>query len=434
MGNTQTPSYFADSASSRTGVIDAPQEVAPNTDIELAKHYIKLGWSLIPLKPSSKKPDRPWKQHQTERADTQTVLTWLSEGLGLGVVLGEVSDNWVCRDFDDEASYRAWGASHPDLRDTLPTSQTGRGFHVFAKITKKCKHQKFADGELRSDRNYVAIPPSKHPSATHAYKWIRKPSDGNEPIDVKETGFDRSWSVPETTDITEIPETTETTEIPETTELPEEHRMDSAVSVSLVQVDRLSLAQDGKLTTAIRETVPYKVGGRNDGIWRFARKVVSILGGQPTLRLAEELGYRWYEIAKPKIGTLDPVVTLAEFCRALENVKLPDDGESLVDAAFRRSKELPTPWFVEAVAARDKNASSVVLAKLVVAMDEKAGGGVWYLSSHHAGRLIGTEHTPALRILGHWVRTGVLKITEKGVPGHPGSKAHRYQLVQRSRP
>jgi len=425
MGNTQTPSYFADSASSRTGVIDAPQEVAPNTDIELAKHYIKLGWSLIPLKARSKEPVGAWKQYQKTPADSQTVLEWLKKGYGLGVVLGEVSDNWVCRDFDEVSSYRAWAAANPILRDTLPTSRTGRGFHVFAKLTANCKTEKFDDGELRSERVYVAIPPSMHPDVEGAYKWVREPAIDTAALDLSQTGFDRSWSVPE---IPEIPE------IPETPETPEEHIMASGVSGSLVQVEHVSVDQEHEIEAAIKQTVPYKVGGRNDGIWKFARRVIAILDGRPTIDLAEKLALRWCASASPTIGTLDPNITIADFYHAIGNVKVPDTGENLVDQAFRRCKDLPIPWWVETTAAPNENAVSVLLAKLVVSMDEMVGGDVWYLSSHLAGKLMGTTHTPILRLLYHWERKKVLRITEHGHPGRPGSKANRYQLIQHERP
>lgn len=380
---------------------------------QLARLYHDIGLSTIPIQKGTKEPVGPWKRAQHERASLHDVLKWLEAGHGLAVVLGRVSDGWVCRDFDDESSYDQWASAYPDLAARLPTSKTARGYHVFAQVERETKTRRFDDGELRADGTYVLVPPSKHPTSGIPYRWIRRPGrDSRLLLAVAETGLARSWTRP----ITENKEATETTNGNTYSLLPRPNR-------GMVTTEQWEVIE-----AAIQSTLPNEVGSRNKEIFRFARRVLAILEGRPSEDLGEKLALRWFEQARRFVGTLDPEVTLADFWHAIERIRKPDHGGDPVSRAWELSQDLPTPLFAMKAAEFDDNARSVKLAKLVVAMDEVSGGNTWYLSCHQAGRLVGLSHTRAYRLLMWWVKKGVLVLVERGTKGAPGSKANRYRL------
>lgn len=101
---------------------------------EAAKQYACLGWSLIPIKPRTKTPACDWKRYQDARADEDQLCQWFNEGVdrSIAVVMGAVSGDLVCRDFDEMGEYERWAESHPALAKSLPTVATPRpGRHVY---------------------------------------------------------------------------------------------------------------------------------------------------------------------------------------------------------------------------------------------------------------------------------------------------------------
>ena len=301
----------------------------PDEPTQLAKLYFEIGWSMIPIRRGTKEPVGGWKQAQRERSPLPDVLKWLNAGHCLAVVLGRVSDGWVCRDFDVESSYSRWAATNAELAKQLPTSKTARGYHVFARVDSESKIQKFDDGELRANGGFVLVPPSTHPTGI-AYRWIRRPTlDSGPPLDVSQTGF-----------VQASPYTTQTTETTQTTN----GNVSSVLSPPTR--DAVTPKELEEVEVAIRTTVPKGVGGRNDGVFRFARRVLAILEGRPSEELGERLALRWFEHARGSIGTLDPEVTLADFWLAIDRIRTPDHGQDPVSRAWVLSQDLPTPWFV----------------------------------------------------------------------------------------
>ncbi|TVP98124.1 MAG: hypothetical protein EA381_13110 [Planctomycetaceae bacterium] len=385
---------------------------------QLARLYDSLGFSMIPIRPGTKVAASGWKRNQTERASIDEVLPWIAAGNGLGVVLGQVSNGWVCRDFDDESAFERWAEAYPQLADSLPRSRTGRGFHVYVRVAEKAKTKAWRDGELRGDAAYVVIPPSEHPTAAGAYQWIIHPHQGEPARVLAATGLNRSWLV---------------TEKIEKQSTQNGFSADSVVSVSLSKtVGAVSVGQWEAIQDAIELTVPPAIGNRSggkfNGLFRLARKVIAILGGRPGPDLTEQIGMAWFEAAQHVIGTGDPGVTCADFAHAIESVRAPDSGDPIA-MAFEASKALPIPPFVQRFAAFNESAPTIQLAKLVVSLDQRFSGGVWYLSCHVAGRLVGMKHSHAHSVLKKWVKDGILKIVEPGKPGKPGNKATRYQFV-----
>jgi len=183
------------------------QPSGPQTFLESALAYDRRGWSVIPIKhksPKGKEPACRWSRYQSERPTQATLGRWFSNGKldGLAVILGPVSGNLVCRDFDELDAYDRWADEHPDLATTLPTVETARGRHVYATAATD-RILQLQDGEVRGG-GYCLLPPSRHPTGAE-YRWLVPLPEGPLPeIDPVAAGW--------VADVTESTETTETTE------------------------------------------------------------------------------------------------------------------------------------------------------------------------------------------------------------------------------
>jgi hypothetical protein len=154
---------------------------------------------VLPINPRSKKPAiRSWIKYQNVRPDEPTVRRWFLESTdrNLAAVLGPVSDNLICRDFDRLDAFERWAAANPDTAAMLPQSQTGRGRHVFCRAEPLAVQGisptgssiiDFGDGELRGG-GYSVLPPSIHESG-RAYQWLIPPGDNFPCVNLLETGL-----------------------------------------------------------------------------------------------------------------------------------------------------------------------------------------------------------------------------------------------------
>jgi hypothetical protein len=147
-----------------------------------AIRYSKMGWSLVPVKLGTKEAAVRWKRYQTERATEATVRRWCEKDIGLAVVGGPVSGGLVIRDFDDAGAYDRWATDHADLAARLPTVQTARGHHVYARMATDVGTIHCGDGEIRGHGAYTLLPPSVHPSG-QIYRWLIEPHDGLPTVD-----------------------------------------------------------------------------------------------------------------------------------------------------------------------------------------------------------------------------------------------------------
>ena len=171
---------------------------AGNGDIlEAALDCVQRGWSVIPIRPGTKKAAGKWREFQKRRPERRELAAWFGNGSrsGLAIVLGEISGGLVCRDFDESASYQRWATEFPDLAKTLPTVATPRGRHVYFRAGI-LRSQQFPDGEYRATGNYVLLPPCLHPSGVR-YTWLVPPPVGDIPfVDPVKSGLLPEASVP----------------------------------------------------------------------------------------------------------------------------------------------------------------------------------------------------------------------------------------------
>ncbi|MBC8064948.1 MAG: bifunctional DNA primase/polymerase [Chlorobia bacterium] len=154
---------------------------------------MNLGWSLVPIPHRGKFPTIPWLCYQQQPADAETVERWVSDGNGLGVVCGEVSNGLVCLDFDDQIAYLSWAAKSP-IAKTLPTAKSQRGYHVFYRSkgyqpSGKLHSNGHAVGDVLSNGKLVVLPPTTHPSG-FIREWEREPFDNLPFHDLRELGLE----------------------------------------------------------------------------------------------------------------------------------------------------------------------------------------------------------------------------------------------------
>lgn len=133
---------------------------------QVAKQYIEIGLSVIPLKPQSKSPITSWKEYQERLTKEEELHDWFynQPGLNIGIVCGKVSNNLVVLDFDNEEVYLEWLKKYSDLIKKTWVVKTARGFHVYLRMLELSRTFQFKGGELKGEGGYVVAPPSIHPS------------------------------------------------------------------------------------------------------------------------------------------------------------------------------------------------------------------------------------------------------------------------------
>lgn len=145
----------------------------------LAKEYVSLGWSVLPVRPDEKRPYMTnWLQYNHERATAQQVDSWFANlsGAGVGAVTGKVSGMVV---LDVEADCPT---PIGDILRRWPTQLVARsgggGWHLYYSYPKgrgrvSNRVRVFEGADLRADGGFIVLPPTLHPSGRR-YEWATK--------------------------------------------------------------------------------------------------------------------------------------------------------------------------------------------------------------------------------------------------------------------
>lgn len=147
--------------------------------------YYNQGFSIIPLKEKDKRPNiDSWEKYHKQQATKEEIQTWLKNGLfkNIGVICGEVSNNLVVIDIDDEKIPKDIGLQLHKIAETGSwVVKTGKGYHIY------CKHHSNPGGikkplkykiEYRANRGYVVAPPSIHPNGNqYHFLEVKKKED-----------------------------------------------------------------------------------------------------------------------------------------------------------------------------------------------------------------------------------------------------------------
>lgn len=381
--------------------------------LEHALQYAARGWCILPMtvnRKGGKVPALPkYKFFHSNRPDERTLRRWFEgdsvEGrsvLGLGVMCGKVSGGLYCRDFDNERAYPLWRKARPNIAPDMPTVKTSRGMHVYGESDEAIDSEAFDDGELRAEKSFVVLPPSRHPSGKR-YEWVIPLQARIPKIEPHTAGLNiciegiqalqRRQSVQKST------ENTENTEA-----------IGSVLSV--LSVTNLN---------AFNSTIPNKPGQRHRQVFRLAR----LLKGLPetaSLPLPDlkPIVRCWFELAKPYIMTQDFDTTWGDFAVGWPNVHHPLGG-SPVDLIFERINTLPPP----PQAAQYDTPGVRLLVGLCAELQRQSGDAPFFLDTGTAARLLATDRMGAWRWLRMLAADGVLTEVEKGRPG----RATRWRMA-----
>lgn len=313
---------------------------------------------------------------------------WFANGEypALVVILGPVSGNVCCRDFDDALAYPRWAKKHPELAKVLPTAKTGRGFHVYF-VCQLTKTLHLPDGELRAGRGALCVlPPSKHSSGAR-YEWIVPLPNGALPkLDASEV---EKLASP----------------------MPHKQAEASASKHKQSQASRgkkKSMGGSDEVDLAIEATLPDRPGVRNQLIFQLARALKGIpqlaeLEASEVCPIVEE----WHRRALPYINTKELEETLFDFVYAWPRIAMPF-RPNLVEETMQAARANPMenlPYPGQGI--RD-------LAAFCRELQGMWGDAPFYLSAHVAGRVLGVAAKTAWRWLFVLEADGWLEMVEKG--------------------
>lgn len=403
-----------------------------------ALHRYRAGWCIVPLHPRSKKPAlRHWRSYQNKRPAIGTLRKWFGpdKDVGIAVVLGPVSGNLCCRDFDSLEAYDAWQTKHPHLARTLPQSITSRGRHVYFRCPPGHVESvspngativDYGDGELRGG-GLAVLPPSIHQSG-HVYRWQIEPGDVVPVVDdLNAAGLTCCWAASDSE--------TSACDAPRGGHFTDENRSNrgglkttDGTEESKCQGSRGQFATDSPdfskigdaVEDAILKTLPTGPGQRNKAIFEFARHLKAI----DVLRDAEALQLRsivtdWHRRALDVVKTRSPEESLADFVRAWGKVRIAA-GESPMARLFVEAAGSDVPECGK------KYPTSNV--RLLVAFCKRLGES-WKprpfpLACRIAGDWLNVSHTTANSWLFLLESDGILKLHSKG--SQKPRRANRY--------
>ena len=147
--------------------------------MEYVSDYVDIGWSVLPVKPSEKRPYMTnWLQYNKTKATRATVENWFNSlsGAGVGMVTGKISNIVVL----DVESYCPTPIS--EILKKYPTqliSRTGSGgYHLFYQYPTNVPRVAnrvgiFEGADLRADGGFIVLPPTVHPSG-NKYEWFQR--------------------------------------------------------------------------------------------------------------------------------------------------------------------------------------------------------------------------------------------------------------------
>ncbi|ADB14952.1 Bifunctional DNA primase/polymerase [Pirellula staleyi DSM 6068] len=394
----------------------------------------RLGLSLLPLHYKQKKPAvRSWKRYQTTRPDEATIYHWWANHpeRGLAIVLGQVSSCIVARDFDTMEAYEQWAASFSELAAKLPTVETSRGRHVYARadfeaIRRRGKETiyEFDDGELRLSGCYVAAPPSMHPSGSQ-YRWLISMVELPPVVDVFSCGF-----VPCNREDRDYRENRANRVNPDdradlATELPKKPKTLGTQVVALLKENNFAPEVWQQVLAAIEQTVPRQQGRRHEQVFHFCRvlKAIQEVADLDPNQL-EEIVYLWWEQASKVSGT-SWAETLQDFLEGWPKVEFPANSQPMKQI-LERAMIAETPAGVEFLRGEKL---PLMLLKLCRELQRRNPNKEFYLSCRIAGELCGVNHVTANRWLSLFERRGFLEVVERG-SNRKGGQATRYRYVR----
>jgi len=105
--------------------------------IEDALKYLKMGFSVIPVKPRDKGAAVSWAEYQKRQPTEQEIKQWFNDGqFNIAIICGKVSGNLIVFDFDNLATVPFVIGDVSEIAKKTMVVRTGKGYHVYYKAKR----------------------------------------------------------------------------------------------------------------------------------------------------------------------------------------------------------------------------------------------------------------------------------------------------------
>jgi len=142
-----------------------------------ALSYCKRGYSVIPIKPTGKKPLVEWTEYQTRIATEKKMKKWWKKwpDTNVGIVTGNIS-GLVVIDCDSKGAVKRFMKDYPEAGITRQV-ETGNGRHFYFRSETGIRNDVgslLGPGiDIRAEGGFVVAPPSVHPNGK-TYRWLNR--------------------------------------------------------------------------------------------------------------------------------------------------------------------------------------------------------------------------------------------------------------------
>ena len=374
--------------------------------LDAAEHYLRRHkWSLAPCR--GKEPACKWKEYQTRRPTISELRTMFKQpGLtGVGVFCGAVSGDLWYRDFDKAEAFPRWAAAFPGAAKILPRVQTARGYHLCG-CHSGVRFADLGDGELRSDGQFVVLPPSRHPTGVF-YSWATGLPGDIPRCDPAACGLDRRWA--DVTQSTDPPTLADVTQSSECRVQSAEPSGSEGGHVSPERAER----QGGVPLSLLLRNIPDGPHQNHDAIFHLARRIRGLeeqRGERYSMSDLQEAASVWCAENPHLRDGLSPEDYAIELMAAYGAVRVPFGGEPTLDAAWNAAQTAPP--------IPEAQAYGETLGELACwcrELQKVAGVRAFYLSSQTVAARFGLpEAMSGWRRLRLLCQLGVLELVEAG--------------------
>ena len=406
--------------------------------LDAALDYHRRGCSIIPIAQGTKRPAcRGWKEYQQTPADERTIVRWFGndKANNVALIMGPVSGDLASRDFDTTDSYHTWAAEHHKLASTLPTVETGRGYHVYFRCPASERTvKKFTDGELRWSGCYNLAPASLHPSGK-AYSWLVPLVDELPRVDDLAAACFLAADLVAAAGLTagnlggcnrEDQRDLKTWQEEVGGDHPTTNPNQTCPKYSQLSLESLaSLLHDKRLLLAIQRTLPSGYGSRHAAVFAFVRELKAL----PELALADPKQLKpivraRHQAALPYMTTKAFEETWLDFVEGWPKAKFPK-GEEPIRMLYQQAVEAALP---EAAMAFEQ----VELRQFVAfcrVLQQASGDQPFYLSTRAAGGLFGVSHVQVARWLRMLTLEEILRLESRGSLATNKASRFRYLAI-----
>lgn len=178
-GSQQSVSHTASRQTGAVGTVNLIPSASPDMPmLEVARSYLRRGWSVVPQISGQKHPPVKWKRFQTELPQESDLEKWWGQWPDAGIILitGPLSNVFAVD--VDSTDARESLLQHLGVLPNAPTALSGSRapdrFHLFFRhpeFPTKAKSTPWHDKlEFRGNAGLLVLPPSIHPSGNR-YAW-----------------------------------------------------------------------------------------------------------------------------------------------------------------------------------------------------------------------------------------------------------------------